>query len=84
MIAGELWNVDLWFFDKDTIRDAESYCDNVAHNTSRIQKDAVIQIKNDLISMGLYSDIKYRSIDVYKAVMEKNVKSTWEFLALYN
>ena len=83
IITGELWNVDLWFFDRDTIRDAEAYCDNIAQNTSRMQKDTIIQIKNDLISMGLYSDTKFRSIDVYKAVMEKHVKNTEEFLVLY-
>ena len=33
--------------------------------------------------MGLYSDTKFRSIDVYKAVMEKHVKNTEEFLVLY-
>ena len=45
MVTGELWNIDLWFFDRDTIREAEAYCDNVVSNTSRMQKAAIIQIK---------------------------------------
>lgn len=49
-ITGELWNVDLWFFDRDTIRDAEAYCDN-------------------------------KSMDVYRAVMEHNVKNIEKLLA---
>ena len=34
MITGKLWNVDLWFFDRDTIRDAEAYCDNIIMHTN--------------------------------------------------
>ena len=49
-----------------------------------MQKDAIIQIKNDLISMGLYSDSKYKSIDVYKAVIENDIKTLEDFLALYS
>ena len=83
MITGELWNVDLWFFDKDTIAEAENYCDNIADNTSQAQKDTIVSIKSELIERGLYSFEQYKSVDVYKAVMESNVRNLDEFLMLF-
>ena len=83
MITGELWNVDLWFFDKETIADAEKYCDTISENTSQEQKDIIVSIKSELISRGLYSFEHYTSMDVYKAVLENNVKNTDEFLILH-
>lgn len=82
MITGELWNVDLWFFDKETIVEAENYCDNIADNTSQAQKDTIVSIKSELIERGLYSFEQYKSVDVYKAVMESNVRNVDEFLML--
>lgn len=84
MITGELWNVDLWFFDKETISQAESYCDHIANNTSKAQKNIIVNIKSELISRGLYSFEQYKSIDVYKAVLEDNVKNVDEFLHYSN
>lgn len=83
MITGELWNVDLWFFDKETIAEAENYCDNIADNTSQAQKDTIVSIKSELIERGLYSFEQYKSVDVYKAVMESNVRNVDEFLMLF-
>lgn len=83
MITGELWNFDLCFFDKETISHAERYCDKIANNTSQAQKDAIVSIKNELISRGLYSFEKYKSMDVYKAVLEADVKNADEFLLLF-
>lgn len=79
-ITGELWNVDLWFFDKETISDAESYCDDIVRNTTQTQKEIIMDIKSELIKRGLYSFDQYKSIDVYKAVMEHGVKNIDEFL----
>ena len=83
MITGELWNVDLWFFDKETISNAERYCDNIANNTTQTQKDIIVGIKSELISRGLYSFEQYKSVDVYKAVLETNVKNIDDFLLLF-
>lgn len=83
MITGELWNIDLWFFDRETIADAERYCDDIAQRTSQIQKDRIVEIKEELIARDLYSFEKYKSIDVYKAVLEKGVTDAEEFLVLY-
>jgi len=82
MIIGELWNVDLWFFDKETIANAEKYCDDIAQKASQIQKDRIIQIKEELIARGLYSFEKFKSPDVYKAVLENDVVNVVEFLKL--
>ena len=83
VITGELWNIDLWFFDRETIADAERYCDDIAQRTSQIQKDRTVQIKEELIARGLYSFEKYKSLDVYKAVLENDVSDVEEFLQLF-
>ena len=82
-ITGELWNVDLWFFDKETISNAEKDCDNISNNVNQTQKDIIVSIKSELISRGLYSFEQYKSVDVYKAVLENNVKNVDEFLLLF-
>lgn len=84
MITGELWNIDLWFFDRETIADAERYCDDIAQRTSQIQKDRIVEIKEELIAQDLYSFEKYKSLDVYKAVLENDVADVEEFLQLFN
>lgn len=81
VITGELWNIDLWFFDRETIADAERYCDDIAQRTSQIKKDIIVQIKEELIARDLYSFEKYKSLDVYKAVLENDVV---DFLELYS
>lgn len=83
MITGELWNIDLWFFDAKTISDAEEYCDTIASKTNQRQKDIIVSIKSELLSRGLYSFEQYKSMDVYTAVLENNVKNTDEFLLLF-
>jgi hypothetical protein len=83
MITGELWNIDLWFFDKQTILDAENYCDTIAHRADQVQRDTIVKIKSELIERGLYSFEQYKSIDVYKAVLESNVNNIDEFLRLF-
>lgn len=84
VITGELWNIDLWFFDRETIADAERYCDDIAQRTSQIQKDRIVKIKEELIARDLYSFEKYKSLDVYKAVLENDVADVEEFLQLFN
>ncbi len=80
VITGELWNIDLWFFDKTAISEAERYCDRIVQNTTQLQKQRIMDIKTGLIQKGMYSYQQYTSIDVYKAVMEKGVKNLDEFL----
>ena len=82
-ITGELWNVDLWFFDKNKIEKAKKYCDNIKERMTPEQKEASVSIKKELISRNLYSFDKYKSMDVYEAVLEHQVKNAKEFLTLY-
>ena len=84
MITGELWNVDLWFFDKETIGKAEAYCDNIMHTASPAQTEIIVNIKTELLRRGLYSFEQYKSIDVYKAVLEHNISTTDEFLTFFS
>ena len=81
-ILGELWNVDIWFFDRETIGKAEEYCDGVKKELDKDPRkgEAVIQIKKDLMSRNLYSFDQYKSIDVYKGVLEDGILTTEEFL----
>ena len=50
------------------------------HNADQTQREIIINIKSELIQRDLYSFEKYKSIDVYKAVLENNVKNVEEFL----
>ena len=79
-ITGELWNVDLWFFDKDTIEAAEKYCDEIAEKASYTQKKQIIEIKQELIAREMYSFDKFSSMDVYSAVIDNGVTNIDEFL----
>ncbi len=83
-ITGELWNVDLWFFDNETISKAEAFCDNITDKASEEQKELIINIKNELIARGIYSFDKYTSMDVYKAVLEYDIHSIDEFLLSFS
>ena len=82
-ITGELWNVDLWFFDKETIHKAEKYCEAIVAKVTQKQKELIIKIKQELIARGLYSFEQYNSMDVYKAVLEDGVQDVEGFLGLY-
>jgi len=80
MITGELWNVDLWFFDKPTIEKAERYCDEITQKATPEQKQAILDIKTALIERGLYSFEQYTSMDVYTAVLDNGVMNVDQFL----
>ena len=83
-MEGQLWNIDIWFFDKDTIEKAERYCDSVARQVSDMPdlKRSIISIKQELIARGLYSFEQYTSIDVYNAVLDKRITNIDDFLAV--
>ena len=83
VVRGELWNVDLWFFDQETIRSAEQYCDRIARTASAVQKEQIAAIKRELIKRNLYSFEKFHSADVYRAVHEMDIQNPSEFLERY-
>lgn len=87
VINGELWNFDLWFFDRETIRKAESYCEDIAARTAGMPgaRESIMEIKRGLLNMGLYGfgDGKYVSMDVYRGVLEQGITGTEQFLKSY-
>lgn len=85
MILGSLWNFDLWFFDHETIKKAEEYCDTIKNKLEVYpkMKKSIIDIKRELIDRGLYSFDKFTSIDVYQAVIDKGINTIDDFLRAY-
>lgn len=83
IIEDELFNVDIWFFNREDIATAENYCDRILNKATDEQKELIIQIKNELIARGLYRFDKYTSTHVYDAVLEKSVSSIDELFKLY-
>ena len=84
-IGNEIWNVDLWFFDKDTIKSAEEYCDKIMRKVKEWpeSKEQIIRLKRELIARKLYSCDQYTSIDVYDAVLNQHIVDIENFLANY-
>ena len=83
MIDGEKWNFDLWFFDRETIEKAETFCDGIAARATPAQRESITEMKRGLLARGLYSFEKFRSMDVYRAVLEENIQTIEGFLERY-
>ena len=83
MIDGELWNFDIWFFSKETIAEAEAFCDRTTQmiRSQPGSREAILTIKQELIGREMYG--LYTSMDVYRAVLDQGIRSTEEFLAQY-
>ena len=84
-ILGELCNVDIWFFDKDTITKALDFSMNIKQKllVNPELKEVVINIKQSLIENEQYGFDKFSSMDVYSAVFEDNIRSYKEFAEQY-
>lgn len=84
-ILGELYNVDIWFFDKDSITKALDFSMNIKQKllVNPELKEIVINIKQTLIANEQYGFYKFSSMDVYKAVFEDNIRSYKEFIENY-
>lgn len=72
----------MWFFDKQTIVSAEEYCDNITAkiNISPNLKDIIIKIKKELIKRKMYSFNQFSSMDIYDAVIDKEITNVEEFI----
>ena len=79
-IDGELWNFDLWFFDRGTIEKAEAFCDGIAARATAAQRGRILAIKEGLLARGLYTFEKFGSMDVYNAVLEEGIQDIDGFL----
>ena len=84
-ILGELCNVDIWFFNDDTITKALDFSKNIKQNllVNLELKEIIINIKQSLIANEQYGFDKYSSMDVYKAVFEDSVNSYEKFIEKY-
>lgn len=85
IIDGEEWNLDLWFFDRETINKAEAYCDRVLE-TVRQQtgsRERIMKMKQELLERGLYGFYQYSSMDVYRAVLEQGISNVEDLLKSY-
>lgn len=84
-LNNELWNVDIWFLDKDTIEKAEKYCDDISAKVNQNEqlRIAITEIKQELIKRSLYSFDKYTSMDVYDAVLNKGIVNADSFIKEY-
>ena len=84
-MLGELCNVDIWFFDSDTITKALDFSKNIKQKllVNPELKAIVINIKQSLIENEQYGFDKFSSMDVYKAVFEDNIRSYKEFIENY-
>lgn len=84
-ILGELCNVDIWFFNKETITKALNFSNNIKQKllVNPELKEVVINIKQSLIENEQYGFDKFSSMDVYKAVFENNVRSYKDFIEKY-
>lgn len=82
-ILGELWNVDLWFFERGIIETALRFCDHIAEEVAANPEKgtAILAIKKYLMAHGLYAFDKYTSMDVYRAVIEDNISTPEDFLS---
>lgn len=85
LVEGELWNIDLWFFDKETIGKAEQYCDAVKRRVESEPelKEKIVTIKTELILRGKYSFDQYTSMDVYDGVLNQHIFDIEDFLIHY-
>lgn len=85
IVEGELWNLDLWFFDVETIQKSEEFCEKIMKMTKEKQekKEIIIKIKQELRERNLYCFEKYTSMDVYAAVLEQGITNTDEFINRY-
>lgn len=85
IITGELWNVDIWFFSKSEIENAELFCDKVQKQTlqNTQYRKAIMDIKTALQKKNLYGCHAFSSMDVYHAVLDENVLTVEKFLQTY-
>ncbi|MBQ8642866.1 MAG: hypothetical protein IJ480_11695 [Clostridia bacterium] len=84
-ITGERWNIDIWFFDAETIAKAEAYCAGIRNRTTEnpALREAILRLKRELIRRELYSFEKYHSTDVYRAVLDCGITDIDTFLSAY-
>jgi len=80
-----VWNFDIWFFSEyelDKQRNYTKWLKDGLNKNPEYQK-IILEIKSDIYKNSDYGS-KYFSIDLYKSVIEGNVKNSDEFYAWYD
>ncbi|MBA2278834.1 hypothetical protein H0V99_00105 [Candidatus Saccharibacteria bacterium] len=75
----ERWNIDVWFVVSEDL--PQDNIANLVQNATSEQRSAILQIKYDLMQSG-QKQKGQTSSEIYKAVLQKNIKTTAEFLEL--
>ncbi len=79
----ERWGIDCWVMKKEwASADSDPYADLLS-KLDESQKDAILQIKYQLIFRGLYGK-QFWSVDVYDAVAKSGILTIDEFLSAHN
>ena len=84
------WSINIWFRDRDAIRKTVEYCESLRQQTEKNpeKKEQIVALKRELMLRGMYGIDKdptnhYHSGDVYRAILEDDVKTVEEFLKKY-
>lgn len=84
-VLSKLWNIDIWFFDNETITNTIEFCNRIKAqaDTDETKRKSAINIKQALIENEQYGFGKYTSMDVYRAVFEMGITNYDEFINTY-
>lgn len=73
-----VWQIDCWFVDKENARGSKTTNEIKQKLTSDLRQ-TILEIKYELANNADYKG-RYLGIDIYKAVIEKNLKTTEDFI----
>ena len=89
-ITGDCWNIDIWVRDRAHIENSKVFCDLIVASAEQNPelRDSIIAIKKELIDLNMYglhkmADRHYHSDEIYRAVLEENIRTAEEFLKKY-
>ena len=89
-ITGDCWNIDIWVRDRAHIENSKVHCDRIVASAEQNPelRDSIIAIKKELIDLNMYglhkmADRHYHSDEIYRAVLEENIRTAEEFLKKY-
>ena len=78
-VQTEYWKIDLWQVPKFYAEESIEYINNFKNKLTPAKREIVLTIKHTLLNNSDYGR-KYSSKELYKAVLENDVKNLDEFL----
>jgi hypothetical protein len=76
-LSGTAWKFDIWFFQADAPRHEIAFRDRLLAASAE-ERLAILRIKHELVDTGRYGT-DFHGIDVYRAVLDRGVRSVAEF-----